>query len=202
MDTLEDAPPAPPAASPLDVRRRRLAATVAVLLLVAVLAVVATKARHHGAKAPTGPPCRVAIGSESYGLDRDQADNATIITAVGQQMGLPHHAVTVALAAALQESQLHNLNYGDRDSLGLFQQRPSQGWGTRDQILKPDYAARAFYLGLQRVSGWSTLPVTTAAQRVQRSAAPDAYSRWEPEARVLARVLTREVPNRITCRPA
>ena len=81
-----------------------------------------------------------------------------------------------ALAAAFQESGLHNLSHGDRDSLGLFQQRPSQGWGTPSQIMDPGYAAGAFYHRLAQVTGWQTTSVTDAAQQVQRSAAPDAYA--------------------------
>jgi len=117
------------------------------------------------------------------------------------QDGFPHHAVTVALAAALQESLLRNLPGGDRDSVGLFQQRPSQGWGTPAQLTDPRYAAAAFYRALGRISGWSTMPVTDAAQRVQHSATPEAYANWEAEARVLARILTREVPETIVCHP-
>ena len=82
---------------------------------------------------------------------------------------------------------------------GLFQQRPSQGWGTAEQLTTPTYAAAAFYRALGDVEGWETMSVTDAAQHVQRSAAPDAYAKWEAEARVLARILTGEVPDRIVC---
>jgi hypothetical protein len=149
----------------------------------------------------TGPPeCRVAVGSIAYYFDLEQAANATTIAAVGKRMGLPDHAVTVAVATALQESGLHNLTHGDRDSLGLFQQRPSQGWGTPAQILTPSYAAAAFYQHLVQVSGWQTLPVTNAAQQVQRSGLPTAYAPWESEARVVARATTGEVPAALSCR--
>ena len=148
-----------------------------------------------------GPYCVAKIGNQSYRLSFAQADNAKTIAAIGLQDGLPHHAVTVALAAALQESQLRNLPGGDRDSVGLFQQRPSQGWGTPAQLRNPRYAAAAFYRALGRVGGWSTMSVTEAAQRVQRSATPEAYASWEAEARVLARILTREVPDSIVCHP-
>ncbi len=112
---------------------------------------------------------------------------------------MPNHAVTVALAAALQESKLRNVEHGDRDSIGLFQQRPSQGWGTAEQLTNPRFAASAFYRALSAVEGWETMSVTDAAQKVQVSAAPNAYEKWEAEARVLARILTGEVPNRIEC---
>ena len=113
---------------------------------------------------------------------------------------MPDHAVTIALAASLQEAQLRNLPYGDLDSVGLFQQRPSQGWGARAQVLDPDYAASAFYDHLAQVSGWQTMAVTDAAQLVQHSAAPNAYAAWEGEARSLASALTGEVAVGLSCR--
>ena len=133
-------------------------------------------------------------------LEIDQATNATTIAAVGMRLGMPDHAVTVAVATALQESGLHNLDHGDRDSLGLFQQRPSQGWGTAEEILTPTYAARVFYEHLARVPGWETMAVTDAAQHVQRSGAPQAYAEWEAEARAIARATTGEVAAGLTCR--
>ena len=137
--------------------------------------------------------------SGDVALTLEQAANAATIAAVGKRLGMPNHAVTVALATALQESKLRNLHYGDRDSLGLFQQRPSQGWGTRAQVQDPVYAATAFYAHLRRVPGWRTLPVTEAAQRVQHSAAPYAYAQWEDASRQLARALTGELPAGFTC---
>jgi hypothetical protein len=137
------------------------------------------------------------VGSE---LELDQAANATTIAAVAGREGLPNHAVTVALAAALQESRLHNLTYGDRDSLGLFQQRPSQGWGTPAELTTPSYAAAAFYDALTRVPGWDQMAVTDAAQRVQRSGAPAAYASWEDEARAIAIAATGEQPGGLACR--
>ena len=150
--------------------------------------------------------CTVATGTTTksgianvYVLVPDQAQNASIIAAVAMQMGLPDHAVTVALATAYQESQLENLTYGDLDSVGLFQQRPSEGWGTPAQIENPVYAATAFYDHLVQVPGWETMPVTEAAQMVQHSASPDAYAQWAPEARSLARALTGEEPQGMAC---
>jgi len=148
---------------------------------------------------PASYGCRVAGTSTSYELSLDQAANATTIAAVGKRMGMPDHAVTVAFAAALQESRLHNLSGGDLDSLGIFQQRPSQGWGTPEQVMTPRYAATAFFEHLARVPDWASLPVTVAAQRVQRSAAPDAYGEWEAEARVLAQALTGEIATGLRC---
>lgn len=150
--------------------------------------------------------CTVSAGTTTksgtdnvYVLSPDQAQNASVIAAVAIQMRLPDHAVTVALATAYQESQLENLRYGDLDSIGLFQQRPSQGWGTAAQIENPVYAATAFYDHLLQVPGWETLPVTQAAQAVQRSGSPDAYAQWESEARSLAMAFTGEVPAGIAC---
>jgi hypothetical protein len=178
---------------------RRVGAGAVVLALVASGVVFVFSRRHHK---PPAPSCAVtsATGSTTYPLDVDQAANAATIAAIGKKLGLPDHAVTVALAAALQESQLHNLAYGDRDSLGLFQQRPSQGWGTSSEILTPSYAAAAFFRELVKVDNWPTLPVTQAAQEVQRSGAPTAYAQWENEARSLAVALTGERAERLTCR--
>jgi hypothetical protein len=181
------------------VQWRRWAAAGAAVVV--VLAIAAGAARLLSPSNGPGPPeCRVAVGSAAYYFDLEQAANATTIAAVGKRMGLPDHAVTVAVAAALQESGLRNLTHGDRDSLGLFQQRPSQGWGAPSQILTPSYAAGAFYQHLVGVPGWQALPVTDAAQRVQRSGSPSAYARWETEARVIARATTGEVPAGLSCR--
>jgi hypothetical protein len=144
----------------------------------------------------------VTIGRTVYGLDLEQAANATTIAAIGKRLSMPDHAVTIALAAAFQESGLHNLDHGDLDSLGLFQQRPSQGWGTPAQIMSPRYAATAFYRRLMLVEGWQGLSVAAAAQGVQRSAAPNAYADWEQEARTLAIAMTGEAPAGLACRVA
>ncbi|MER5183247.1 C40 family peptidase [Streptomyces sp. NPDC002896] len=118
-----------------------------------------------------------------------QIPNARVITATGIAMKIPARGQVVALATALQESGLRNLTYGDRDSVGLFQQRPSQGWGTVEQILDPVYASTKFYERLRKVSGWESLTVTQAAQAVQRSSFPDAYAKWEPLATALQQAL-------------
>jgi hypothetical protein len=112
--------------------------------------------------------------------------------------------VTIALATALQESGLRNIQHGDRDSLGLFQQRPSQGWGTQKQIMDPTYAAGAFYEHLVKVHDYAQLPLTVAAQRVQRSGYPEAYAKHEPDAILLAAALTGRAAATLTCqgRPA
>jgi hypothetical protein len=141
----------------------------------------------------------VSSGPSSFDLSPEQMDNAATVAAVGQQVGMPDHAVTVALAVALQESRLSNLAGGDRDSAGLFQQRPSQGWGTYAQVTDPIHASITFYDHLRTVSGWQQLSVTEAAQDVQHSAAPDAYAQWEAEARALAVAFTGQAPGGLTC---
>jgi hypothetical protein len=180
---------------------RRIAIwTASLVLLVGAVVAGITYWLGRGGTSRTSPQCWVASGPHSVSLvDIEQAENATTITAVAKQLGMPDHAVTIALAAALQESQLRNLRYGDRDSLGLFQQRPSQGWGTPAQLVDPQYAAGAFFKALARVSGWESLPVTQAAQSVQRSSAPDAYATWEPLARSLAIATTGEQAVGLTC---
>lgn len=123
-------------------------------------------------------------------MSPDQAANAATIAAVGVSKGMPDRAVTIALATAMQESALRNLDHGDRDSLGLFQQRPSQGWGTPDQIMDPVYSAGIFYDRLAEIKGYSRLPLTVAAQKVQLSGFPQAYAKHEPDATVLTAAFT------------
>ena len=154
----------------------------AVVVTVLLLAVAAWFVTTRAWGTPSDPACRVVAGTQVYRLDREQVANAMIITDAARRTGLEHHAVTVALAAAIQESQLRNLTHGDRDSLGLFQQRPSQGWGNPAQILDPHYAAMEFFRTLARVDQWQTMPVTDAVQLVQRSATPTAYAASEAEA--------------------
>jgi hypothetical protein len=132
-------------------------------------------------------------------LSTTQAENAALIAAIAVRRGLPARAASIALAAAFQESKLQNLSGGDRDSVGLFQQRPSQGWGTRAQILDRHYAINAFYDALTRVDGYQDLAITVAAQRVQRSGYPDAYEQHEAGARALASALTGWSPAKFSC---
>jgi hypothetical protein len=118
-------------------------------------------------------------GRTGVALTDEQRQNAATIIGVARQVGAPPRAWLVALATAMQESTLRNINYGDRDSLGLFQQRPSQGWGTPAQVTDPVYSTTIFIERLLEVPNWERLPVTVAAQTVQRSAFPDAYAKWE-----------------------
>ena len=129
---------------------------------------------------PGDKPCTVTrAGKQVASLEVDQAANAATIAGVGLRQRMSQRAVTIALATAMQESGLKNLDHGDRDSLGLFQQRPSQGWGTPEQVQDPAYAAGQFYDRLVRVPGWDTMRLTDAAQIVQRSGFPEAYQRWD-----------------------
>jgi hypothetical protein len=134
--------------------------------------------------------CTASSSAGSMSLDLEQAKNASTIAAVGVSMNVPPFGIEVALATARQESKLHNLSYGDRDSVGLFQQRPSQGWGTQAQILNPVYSTTKFYQALLNVSGWQSMTLTAAAQKVQNSGSPTAYAQWEQFATVLSGVFT------------
>lgn len=179
-------------------RRQRFRRWLVAVCLLAVLGAVATVALQR--RTPAAPDgCTFAVGTASYSLDLAQAANAATITAVSVRRNLSDHAVSVALATALQESKLHNLSYGDRDSVGLFQQRPSQGWGPRARLMDPDFAATAFFSHLGQVPGWQTLSVADAAQAVQHSADGSAYGAWEPVARSLAEALTGEVGHGLAC---
>ncbi len=145
------------------------------------------------------PGCRATALGNTATLDPEQAGNAAVIAAIAEQRGLPARAATIGIATAIQESKLRNLDYGDRDSVGLFQQRPSQGWGTAEQIMDPVYAANAFYDVLVKVEGYTDLPVTQAAQKVQRSAFPSAYADHEAEARIFASALAGHSEASLTC---
>lgn len=133
------------------------------------------------------------VASPSGDLDGEQIANAQIIIAIGRELGVPDQGIAVALGTAMQESWLRNLDWGDRDSLGLFQQRPSTGWGTPEQVSDPARATRAFYggasdpnghltRGLLDIDGWQSMSFADTAQAVQISAYPDRYAQWEQPA--------------------
>ncbi|MDG4862150.1 heavy metal transporter, partial [Streptomyces sp. T-3] len=175
----------------------RIAAALVVLLAVAGYLVVQYEGG--GKRAPRCTVVSAAGDGATYEMSTQQAVNAATISAVGTSRGMPERAVTIALATALQESGLRNIRHGDRDSLGLFQQRPSQGWGTTEQIMDPVYAAEKFYEHLDKVPGYSRLPLTVAAQRVQRSGFPQAYAKHEPDASLLAAAMTGRAAATFTC---
>jgi NlpC/P60 family protein len=133
-------------------------------------------------------------GTTPAALTAEQTRNAAVIITVGQRMKIPARGWVIGVATALQESDLINLGDlgpdNDHDSLGLFQQRPSQGWGNPAQLLASEYASGAFYTALRKVSGWEDMPLTQAAQRVQRSGYPDAYSEHEARAAAIVAAFT------------
>lgn len=144
--------------------------------------------------------CTATVGDQTHRLAPDQARNAALITAVAEQRGMPARAASIGIATAIQESKLRNIDYGDRDSIGLFQQRPSQGWGTIEQIMDPIYSTNAFYDALEKIDGYESMVITEVAQKVQRSAFPDAYGFHEPQARAFASGLSGHSPGAIDCR--
>jgi hypothetical protein len=146
--------------------------------------------------------CGAVVGSETYELDPEQSANAALISAISVRRGLPARAASIALATAVQESKLRNIDYGDDagpDSRGLFQQRPSQGWGTEAQVMDPVYSANRFFDELVKFDGYQDMDVTEAAQKVQRSAYPKAYADHEPEGRAFASALTGHSPASLNC---
>jgi hypothetical protein len=189
---LEELRPVPP-------RRRRATTLVLVVLAVAVVLAGAggVRALLHSFERPQ---CQATALGNSVTFDPAQTGHAATITAVAVRRGLPPRAATIAIATAIQESKLRNLRYGDRDSVGLFQQRPSQGWGTAEQILDPSYATNRFYDALVRIEGYQSMEITKVAQQVQRSAYPEAYADHEQEGRILASALSGHSPGGLGCR--
>ena len=170
---------------------RAVAATVGLLLAASLLCVGGLIGLTGAASA-----CPALAGPTATGAyDAEQLRNARIIITVGAHAGVPVRGQVIAIATALQESGLHNLGdlgpRNDHNSLGLFQQRPGPDWGTPAQIKDPAHAAAAFYRRLVAIPGWQRLPVTVAAQRIQRSALPDAYAKREQPAALLVQQLTR-----------
>ncbi|WP_370363455.1 hypothetical protein [Catenulispora sp. GP43] len=144
-----------------------------------------------------------AIGADgqSSTIANERMANAATIAAVSRAKNLPERATIIALATAEQESKIQNLTGGDRDSLGLFQQRPSQGWGTPDQIMDPVYSTGKFFYALLNVNNWETIDVGKAAQAVQRSAdsSGESYGQWEEMATILATTLDAKSGTSLTC---
>jgi hypothetical protein len=147
----------------------------------------------------TDEQCTVEVDEHRVTLSQEQAENASLITAISVRRGLPARAASIALATAYQESDLFNIEHGDRDSVGLFQQRPSQGWGSVDEILDPVYSTNAFYDALVDIDGYESMEITVAAQAVQRSGFPDAYADHEADARAIASALTGHSAGGFTC---
>lgn len=147
-----------------------------------------------------GQLCQATASGTTVSFSPEQMDNAATIVGIAMGRDLPARAGTIAIATAIQESKLRNIDYGDRDSLGLFQQRPSQGWGTEAEILDPVYSTNTFYDALVAVPGYEEMVVTEIAQEVQRSAYPDAYADHETEGRVIASTLAGHTQASMVCR--
>lgn len=181
-------------------RRRRgaIIISVAAALLIAVVFVGYT-AYQHVTPYVTPPGCQAGTGQQTVLLDTEQASIAATIAGVAARDHLPEQAVTIAYAAAMQESHMHNLRYGDRDSVGIFQQRPSQGWGTTSELEDPVYATTKFFAALARVPGYLRMPVDEAAQAVQHSADGSAYGRYDLTAAAMATAFTGASPRAVWC---
>src|ERR1700683_503701 len=173
------------------------------IVLVLVLALIGYRVygsfQHTTIPVAAPPGCQAGTGATAISMDTDQAAIAATIAGVAARHKLPEQAVTIAYATAIQESQLHNLGYGDRDSVGVFQQRPSQGWGTKAELENPVYATTKFFAALVKVPGYATMPVDDAAQAVQHSGDGSAYEQWASVAAQLAGYCTGASPHGVSC---
>lgn len=181
-------------------RRNRTRGRVALLGVLVAVGAAGWVGANELIDAARPPRCTITAGGVTETFDPEQTGNAALITAVSMRRGMPPRAATIALTTAYQESKIRNITYGDRDSVGLFQQRPSQGWGTREQILDPVYSTNAFYNALVKVKGYENADITEIAQTVQRSAHPELYRDNEGQGRVLASALSGHSPAGLTCR--
>src|SRR5919107_4700986 len=172
---------------------------VALVLLVAGVVGAVNALRERGAPVPGQQRCVATADGRSVVLSLEQARLTSIIVGLSVRRGLAPRAASIAMATVYQETGIRNLDYGDRDSVGLFQQRPSQGWGTARQLKDPYYATNAFYDALIKIDGWENGDITEVAQQVQRSGYPEAYRDHEADARVLASTLTGHSPAGFVC---
>jgi len=177
--------------------RAGAAAVLVIVLIITVLAI--SKAKHLHFPTPLSSGCLAHGGTFDVPLDPGQASIAATIAGVAAHRAMPERAVTIAYAAALQESDLENLSYGDRDSVGVFQQRPSEGWGSRRQLLDPVYASARFFAALAAVPHYEHLRVYRAAQAVQHSADGSAYSQYEPQGAAMADGFSGRLPHAVWC---
>jgi hypothetical protein len=179
-------------------RRPLIVLTVIALLLAAGAYFAYSAYQRYVVQVLTVPGCQAGTGQNVIPLDFGQAADAATVAAVAARDHLPAQALTIAYATAFQESKLENLSYGDRDSVGIFQQRPSQGWGSAAQLQDPAYAAQAFFGALVKVPNYTTIPVYQAAQAVQKSADGSAYQQYEQTGAQLAADFTAR-PHAVTC---
>lgn len=176
-----------------------LGALAVLLAVVAVIAVVVLRQQNVVGPTPVEPRCVARSGDTSVAITPDQSYWTSIVTGVSIRRGMPPRAASIAMATVYQESGIRNLDHGDRDSVGLFQQRPSQGWGSVEEIMDPWYSSNAFYAALAKVPDWQTDDINDVAQKVQRSGFPQAYRKHEGNARVLASVFTGHSPAALRC---
>ncbi|GIH27289.1 hypothetical protein Aph01nite_55990 [Acrocarpospora phusangensis] len=146
-----------------------------------------------------GENCQITTPDGTIELDIEQSQVAAVIAAVAARRKLPERALEIAYITAIQESKLSNIPYGDRDSVGIFQQRPSQGWGTVKQLMDPVYSTRKFFAALEKVEGYLDLPLHDAAQEVQRSADGGAYADHRATAIILAGAFSGRVASAVYC---
>ena len=179
--------------------RRRLTVLTVIVALLAVAGYTGYTVYHHYiVRLLTVPGCQAGTGTNAVPLDFGQASDAATIAGVAVREQLPRQALTIAYATALQEAKLENPSYGDLDSVGIFQQRPSEGWGSTSQLEDPAYAAAAFFGALVKVPNYTGIPVYQAAQDVQRSADGSAYQQYAQTGATLAADFT-AVPHAVTC---
>jgi len=171
---------------------------VLVLALVGIAGGSYLALQRYGSPAHAGTCVATGLGT-SHRYTTERVANAALISATAVDRGMPPRAASIALATAYQESQLRNIDYGDRDSLGLFQQRPSQGWGSEEEIMDPIYSTNAFYDALEDVPGYESGDINAVAQRVQRSGHPEAYRDHETEGRLYASALTGQSGANLVC---
>jgi hypothetical protein len=180
---------------------RRLAPVVLLVVVALVAGGVYLAVRHVPAiLGQTG--CTAGSGRAAVALDPQQAQIAATIAGVAYHRGMPSRAVTVAYATAMQETHLHDPNYGDRDSVGVFQQRPSEGWGPPAKLINPVYASTRFFEALAQVHNYQKMPVYKAAQAVQHSADGSAYQQYQTLASQLTSAFTGAAPRGVWCWPA
>jgi len=187
------------------VARRGRTALTAVLVVVGIAIGVIVAVLVAINLIPNHPPiageqrCVATAAGNSVAVDTEQVQNAAIIAGVAVRRGLAPRAASIALTTAYQESNLRNLDHGDRDSVGLFQQRPSMGWGSRKKLMDPYYATNRFYDALLKIHGWQHADITEIAQKIQISGYPEAYRAHESDGRILASVLTGQSPAELRC---
>jgi len=180
---------------------RRLAPVILLVVVALAAGGVYLAVRHVPAiLGQTG--CTAGSGRAAVALDPQQAQIAATIAGVAYHRGMPSRAVTVAYATAMQETHLHDPDYGDQDSVGVFQQRPSAGWGPASKLINPVYASTKFFRALAQVHGYQRMPVYEAAQAVQHSADGSAYAQYQTLASRLTPAFTGAAPRGVWCWPA